>query len=63
MDFLDFCLGFPIAVIAALALWAIVVKMINDKDGRDDDDLPPTGGVSATDALLVANATTMLTNA
>jgi hypothetical protein len=48
MTLLDFYLGLPLVLIAALALWALLVKMINDKDRRDDDDLPPTGAAPVT---------------
>lgn len=53
---MDLFLALPLIVIFLLAFWALVVKMVNVKDRRDDDDLPPTGAVSSSDAD-VATAT------
>jgi hypothetical protein len=57
---MDLCLTLPLIIIGLLAFWALIVKMVDSKDRRDDDDLPPTGGVSDLD---IANATTILVNA
>jgi hypothetical protein len=59
---MDLVLVLPVILIGVVALWALIVKMINSKDRREDDDYPPTGGAVVT-TLVVANATTMLVNA
>jgi hypothetical protein len=50
---MDLFLVLPVVLIVLVALWALVVKMVNDKGRRDDDDLPPTGGVSASDMNII----------